>query len=64
MWLDQVSNLGPLVLESDALPTALCGLACLYIGISVQSTVSVKIFNRNPLNYKWTHPIDTAGHVH
>ena len=27
MWPDQVSNLGPLALESDALPPALCGLA-------------------------------------
>ena len=25
MWLDRVSNPGPLALESDALPTALCG---------------------------------------
>ena len=25
MWLDRVSNPGPLVLESDALPTAQCG---------------------------------------
>ena len=27
MWLDRVSNWGSLALESDALPTALCGLA-------------------------------------
>ena len=27
MWPDWVSNPGPLALESDALPTALCGLA-------------------------------------
>ena len=27
MWPDQVSNSGPLAPESDALPTALCGLA-------------------------------------
>ena len=27
MWPDQVSNPGPLALESDALPTALHGLA-------------------------------------
>ena len=25
MWPDRVSNLGPLALESEALPTALCG---------------------------------------
>ena len=30
MWLDQVSNPGPLALESDALPTALPGPACFY----------------------------------
>ena len=29
MWLDQVLNPGPLALESDALPTALCGPAVL-----------------------------------
>ena len=29
MWLDLVSNLASLALESDMLPTALCGLACL-----------------------------------
>ena len=39
-------------------------LAYIPVGISMQTTVSVKIFNRNPLNYKWTHPIDKAGHVH
>ena len=27
MWPDQVSNLGPPALQSDALLTALCGLA-------------------------------------
>ena len=27
MWPDRVSNPGPLTLESDALPTALCSLA-------------------------------------
>ena len=26
MWPYQVSNLGPLAIEPDALPTALCGL--------------------------------------
>ena len=31
MWLDQVSNPGPLVLESDAPPTALRGLAVLIL---------------------------------
>ena len=31
MWLDQVSNPGPLVLESDALPTALRGPAVLIL---------------------------------
>ena len=29
MWPDRVSNSGPLALESDALPTALRGLASL-----------------------------------
>ena len=27
LWLDRISNWGPLALKSDALPTALCGLA-------------------------------------
>ena len=36
MWPDRVSNPGPLALESDALPTALCGPAvcvcvCVYL---------------------------------
>ena len=32
MWLDQVSNPGPLALESDALPTGLHGLAQFHEG--------------------------------
>ena len=29
MWLDRVSNPGPLAVESDALPTVLRGPACI-----------------------------------
>ena len=31
MWLDRVSNPGPLALESDMLPNALCSPAYIYI---------------------------------
>ena len=31
MWPDRVSDLGPLALESDALPTALRGPATIYL---------------------------------
>ena len=34
MWPDRVSNLGPLALESDALPTELCRLIRVYIAYS------------------------------
>ena len=33
MWPDRVSNPGPLALESDALPTALCDpVNCIHVG--------------------------------
>ena len=33
MWPDRVSNLGPLALESDVLPTALRSLALRWMGM-------------------------------
>ena len=41
MWPDRVSNPGPLTYESDALPTALCGLAKFYMRIYIHK------YNRN-----------------
>ena len=35
MWLDRVSNQGSLALESNALPTALCGPACIACKIMI-----------------------------
>ena len=35
MWLDWVSNLGPLAVESDALQTALCTLANKHLDLTV-----------------------------
>ena len=37
MWLDWVSNLGPLAFESDALPTALRGPAKMVVHVSGKS---------------------------
>ena len=55
MWPDRVLNQGPLALESDPLPTALCGLAiCTCIKahafknitkVTIQSHVLVSMFN-------------------
>ena len=39
-------------------------LHCLLRGMSMQNSVKVKIFTKNPLNYKWTHPNDKDGLVH
>ena len=41
MWPDWVSNLGPLALESDALPTALCSLAILSYRPAQNETVQI-----------------------
>ena len=62
MLPDRVSNPGPLTYESGALLIALRGPAYAYSTvISMQNTVKVKIFPRNPLNYKWTQPNDKDG---
>ena len=39
------------------------GLYCLLAGIPMQNTVKVKLFTRNPLSKKLTHPNDNNGQV-
>ena len=40
MWPDRVSSSGPLALESDALPTALCGPAICRLYNNIDHTYS------------------------
>ena len=50
MWPDLVSNMGPLALESDALPTALCSPANPEYLLRDGSTVCAAI-NNNSTDY-------------
>ena len=55
MWPDWVSNPGPLALESDALPTALCCLASLFAQVFFQN----KRGNiKQKLQYELTHHLN------
>ena len=45
MWLDRISNSGPLALEVDALPTALRGQAPISYTISVAASLKILLYS-------------------
>ena len=40
------------------------GLHCLFTGSSIKNRIKIKKHTRNPLNEKWTRPLNKDGIVH
>ena len=68
-FLDRIPVLGTLANSADQAQMTQNtasdqGPKCLLAGISMQNTVKVQIYARNPYTQKWTHLNDKDGQVH